>query len=147
MKTPYRVFVAHAKSMEDAVIETTCAAVKRLLAEKNPELEIEVTSARDDYTARALTCGGWDRWCESIGDIIDLFSREPRFHAVVIPRATQDCDRTVAIGRATAAICKAVAAADRPLFVFDPIAPALFPVWGVRTTDAEDWRAGWRILY
>lgn len=133
--------------MDDATIDATCAAVRQILAEKNVDLEIEVTSARDDYIARALTCGGWDRWCASIGDIIDLFSREPRFHAVAVPRSNNDCDRTVTIGRATAAICKAVAAAERTLLVFDPEAQVLFPAQQVRTVDAENWKEGWRILY
>jgi hypothetical protein len=147
VKTPYRVFVAHPRSMEEAVIETTCAAVQQLLAEKNVDLEVAVTSARDDYSARSLACGGWDRWCNSISDVVDLFTREPRFHAVVVPRAPLDCDRTVTIGRATAVICKAIVSVDRPLLVFDFDARALFPAWGVRTIDADNWKAGWRILY
>jgi hypothetical protein len=147
MKQPYRVFVAHAKSMSESDIETTCAAVKRLLTEKNVNLEIVVTSARDDYTARALQCGGWDRWCESIFDVIDVFTREPRFHAVVVPRTAGGEDRSVVVGRATAAICKVATMTEHPVLVFEPSTETICPAQGAQTLDAENWQAGWRILY
>jgi hypothetical protein len=144
----YRIFLAHAKAMSELAVDAACSAVWEVLSAKNTDLDIVVISARADHAARALSCGGWDPWCKSISDVLDPISREPRFHAVVVPRGPFDdpCGDCVSVGRATAAICKYAVAAGRPVYVFDVSERVVLPAKGAETVDAEDWLLGWRIL-
>jgi BMFP domain-containing protein YqiC len=135
-----RVFVAHAKSDPDDVIdriqkkvsETICNAAKA----SGSDVEIKIFLGRDDFAENFKRCGSWDAWAEDVVNRIDFATRLVVYDAIVVTNQV--------IGAATQAIIRSALAAHRPILLFcnDSV---LRPIRGVNRVS-EDFKAGWEVI-
>lgn len=101
MKPEYRLFVAHAKDVED--LDALRARVQSLAEELIGAVRtVRVVLGFEDWQANFSTCGSWDSWAQQVGAGRLYGSPEPRYHAIVVPDAM--------VGRATEQIVRAALA-------------------------------------
>jgi hypothetical protein len=101
MKPEYRLFVAHAKDVED--LEALRARVYGLADEViGDQRTIRVVMGFEDWQTNFSTCGSWDSWAQQVGAGRLYGSPEPRYHAIVVPDEV--------VGRATEQVVRAALA-------------------------------------
>jgi len=101
MKPEYRIFVAHAKDVED--LDALRARVQSLADAMIGEIRtVRVVLGFEDWMANFSTCGSWDSWAQQVGAGRLYGAPEPRYHAIV---ATD-----THVGRATEQIVRAALA-------------------------------------
>lgn len=154
MTTLY-AFLAHPKSLEDAAVDrlrdATHMCVATAIKHMNGNAIPDVTAGRDDFNARAMACGGWEAWVDSVATGQGYRDGVLRAYFDVIVVAPD-----AAIGKATARIVEQALAgsyrsAPRPVFFMpDPDAPdggLLYPVTAVRNNDPSNFRSGSTLVF
>lgn len=143
MSDPIRVLITHGRHDTDEFLAQLKADVTVLLAAYGPA---DVVLARDDYAANFTRCGGWDGWSIDVASGIDPVSREPRYHAYVVPSAR--------VGKATAAILDRALRLGKPVFRFTPAKYAglggqrsgtFAGVRAITCVNERDFKAGWEV--
>jgi hypothetical protein len=130
-----RVFLAHAKAASDEEIQSATDRARNALREIANGKTVAVTTGRDDYQRHFARCGSWDAWARDVGQGIDYLSREPRYHAIVVP--------TPRVGAATANIVRIALAVAKPVLLLTD--RRLTKVATVVQVSARDFRTGWEV--
>jgi hypothetical protein len=130
-----RAFLANAKGdAPDAIDDmvTRAALALRLIAHGRP---VVVVSGFDDYQRHAARCGSWDAWCRDVAQGIDYLSREPRYHAIVLPSSR--------VGAATAKIVEIAFFVGKPVLLLD--GKNLSQAKTITKVAERDWQKGWEV--
>jgi hypothetical protein len=131
-----RVFVAHRK--DDALdLGALKAEIQQALdAEAKGRRTVKVTLGREDYLARSSSLGSWAAWIRDVATGLDYVTREPRFHAYVVPDER--------IGKATAEIIGAALNLRKPVLRW--LGDGAFrPISLVQKVAPRDFKSGWQI--
>jgi hypothetical protein len=132
-----RVFYAHSKGTDDAVIDRSRAAIQAAVSEAVGDAV--VVAGRDDFNERAAAEGGWKPWSWSVphGTFGDGTAR---FDLLVVPDAV--------VGRATADMVQGFLDAGKPvMFWRGPGAgPAFAYVVAVEELGENSWVRHSRLL-
>ena len=155
MTTKLRAFLAHPKDTDDPTIEVLKhAATGLLLAQIKAHhggLTPEVVTGRDDFNDRAMACGGWGPWAESVATgtgYIDGALRTLYDLIIVTPYQL--------VGRATAQMLEAALGNANPslrkpvFFMPHPEAPDggyLYPVTSLAVHDPRNFKASHTLIF
>lgn len=133
-KPIYRFFFAHPKAMAADEITNTRTALLAWMQARQPSIEVELTSGRDDYDQHFKRCGSWDAWAEDVATGITYATREPRFHGFIIPG--RSC------GAATARIVRSALNARKPVWCWT--GSGLVPIYSLERAG-NSFKDGWRL--
>ena len=128
-----RWFLAHAKLVEDPVIDAWRDALQTHL--KSGDHTVEVTAGRDDYKARARGLGGWNAWSRDVATG-ETWDGEPLFHGVIVPVPHLDAP---SIGRGTQGIVEGFLRRGKHAYAWDVTTNALVKILDVRVLDGDSW--------
>lgn len=131
-----RFFLAHAKSCGDDEIAALTELATRTVTRFAKGQPFSVVPGRTFFEEAFKRCGSWPAWMDEAAGGIDPVSREPLFHAILVPAGP--------IGSGTAGIIERALMAEKPIFAFDGEARAA-QVVEVRLVDLADWKTGWRV--
>lgn len=144
-KRAYRIFVAFAKREEPEVVtrvtaEVRTAALARLTAGgvNLDTLNVQVISSADAWGKVGMSLGGFDAWASYVAKGLDSLTREPNFHAIVIPWQTPFGYGV--LGKATAMIL-AINEGKKPVRAYSD--GALYDITGMDEMNPKDFTSGW----
>lgn len=137
MSDMIRIFFAHPKGMDDAVIDSWSSRI-RASFESDGFNPVEVVTGRDDFTRYAAGAGGFSAWAREVAVRRDR-DRSGTYYDVIVSVNTY-------IGRATADICSVALNTQLPVILFEngPDNTLVFkPVAQVVVVDPKDYINGW----
>jgi len=132
-----RVFLAHAKSMDDASIEEWSKDVAKMFVEAGVP-DVEVIPGRDDFAKYAPSAGGFTGWVRDVATRTDAMTGAKYYGAYVSPTST--------IGKATADILTLALHHKMPVIWADKLecgSIEMRRVTQVVVDDADDYTSGW----
>jgi len=134
-----RIFYAHTKATDDAVIDHAVLSIQAAISEAMGE-DCVVIAGRDDFNERAALEGGWKSWAHSVPNGT-LSDGTFRFDLLVAPDAV--------VGRSTYDMVKGFLDSGRPVvFWRGPHAegPAFAYVAAVEELGGGSWQRWGRVL-
>lgn len=138
-----RAFLAHPKASDDAHILTLREAATRALqkaveAYAAAPIPIVVVAGRDDFAARAVECGGWPGWTQSVavGRTLRDGTTGPIYDLIVVAPSAL-------VGRGTGDIVSMATRARKPVYLLDMEREILVPVRSVFCQNPQDYQTGW----
>lgn len=137
MAAELRVFVAHRKDDSLDLGALRDAIYAALVLESKGRREVRVTLGRDDYNANASRLGSWNAWIRDVATGLDYVTREPRFHAYIVPDER--------IGKATAEILAMALHCRKPVLRW--LGNGQFrPISLVQKVAERDFKSGWAVF-
>jgi hypothetical protein len=123
-----RLFLAHAKDVPDAQLDTLKATVQKQLPNDT------VVLGRDDFKDRSVALGSWNAWVKEVATGRNFSTGGPLFDAIIVVSADEH------VGRATAEIVKLAKNAGRQV-LWTPDGTKFEPVAGV-FVSIKDFKKG-----
>jgi hypothetical protein len=134
-----RFFLAHRKADTDDELAAHLAAARAALLPLSEGRPFEIVLGRDFFASDFKRLGSWEAWAMEVAQGVDYATREPLFHAIVVPPGCPGSR----VGAATAHIVRSALLAKKP--VCRLMEGCLVRVTTVRQADPNDWRCGFEM--
>ncbi|MDO8690536.1 MAG: hypothetical protein Q7R39_11100 [Dehalococcoidia bacterium] len=140
-KRVIRLFLATPKGMVKETSNAFKATVLAVAQAEIPAAIIDITTADEEFARSFSQYGGWRIWPSEMGRGLNPITREPLFHAFILPAPY--------FGTGTAQILKAALAVQKPVFWLDcgsaetPMPPRLNRRMSIVCVDTRDKKTGW----
>jgi hypothetical protein len=127
------VFLAHNKGDSDVRL----AHLEEVLIILHPQFDLHITRGFVDWQKNFARFGTWEAWINNIVEGRAFGSTFYNYDAVVVPN--------VEVGKATAGIIRLCLEKQKPCKYFDGL--ALHRIVTCRTEDAQNYQAGWKVVF
>lgn len=131
-----RVFIAHSKSDDDAMLERVRDRIAEDFMREVGDVGVQL--GRDDFTRRAKAYASWDEWEASIVDGTDLSDGQPLYDMIVVIGCK-------GLGKSTARVASYAKFKGKKVLSIDPDSMQYSEVIDVYADDVNDWKHGFAV--